>query len=262
MAFPSPRNGTRVVVHVHSDWSYDGSWKLSELATAFRRRGYRAILMAEHDYGFSPERWAAYRRACAEASSGEILLVPGIEYSDADNTIHVPVWGDVPFLGEELDTDEMLRAVADAGGLAVLAHPRRKNAWAKLDPAWLPYLIGIELWNRRYDGYAPSRRVAELLREHPRLLPFATLDFHTTRHFHPLAMVLELDGPVSEQSILDAIAHGRARPTAFRLPAQAFARGALWSVMRGIDRARRLGLNTVRRARGARRRRPSRTSKV
>ena len=46
----------RAAVHVHSEWSYDGSWPLTRIATAFSRRGYRAVLMAEHDRGFDAHR--------------------------------------------------------------------------------------------------------------------------------------------------------------------------------------------------------------
>jgi hypothetical protein len=250
----------RVATHVHSDWSYDGSWTLEALASAFHRRGYRAILMAEHDRGFDEQRWRDYREACAETSSERILLVPGIEYSDAANSVHVPVWGDLPFLGEELETSAMLARASELGGLAVLAHPRRHNVFARIDPDWLQHLVGVEVWNRRYDGYAPNRNVAQLLRGHPELLPFATLDFHTSRHFHPLAMVLESDAGVTEAALLDAIRNRRARPTAYRLPALAFTRGAAWPVIREVDRSRRLGLNGMRRVNAVRKRRRRRSA--
>src|ERR1700690_1085346 len=114
--------------HIHSDWSYDGSWSLQALSKRFCERGYRVLMMTEHDRGFTPDRFAEYREACAEASSPEMLVMPGIEYSDADNRVHVLVWG-VPFLGEELPTAEMLEAVRLANGVAVLAHPSRRSAW-------------------------------------------------------------------------------------------------------------------------------------
>jgi hypothetical protein len=251
---PAAGDATRVVAHVHSDWSYDGSWPLERLAQAFKRRGYRAILMVEHDRGFDQQKWASYRDACAAASDQEILLVPGIEYSDSDNTVHVPVWGQLPFLGENLETEAMLRAAHEAGGLAVFAHPRRKNAYARFDPSWFQYLTGIELWNRRYDGYAPNRDVAQLLRSRPELVPFATLDFHTARHFLPLAMLFELQGEVTEDSILSALRARRARPAAFRLPAGSFAQWPVWPAIRGVDETRRAGLRLARRGRAALRR--------
>ena len=51
-----------------------------------------------------------YRGACAQASSDKILVVPGIEYSDPANRVHVLVWGKIPFPGEGLPTDEMLKS--------------------------------------------------------------------------------------------------------------------------------------------------------
>lgn len=229
----------RVAAHVHSEWSYDGRFSLVDLARAFRRRRYDAVLMAEHDRGFDAARWADYRAACAAASGDGIVLVPGIEYSDAANAVHVPVWGDIPFLGEGLQTGALLNTVREAGALAMLAHPGRRDVWRRFDPHWAHGLIGIELWNRKYDGYAPSREAGELLRATPDLLPFFGLDFHTARQFHPLAMLIDVDGPVSEAAICDAMRGGRCRPTAYRLPAPVLSRGAAVQTMRGAERARR-----------------------
>lgn len=238
----------RVASHVHSDWSYDGRWSLEELAAGFARRGYHAVLMAEHDRGFDDARWAEYRQTCAQASR-EILLVPGIEYSDPTNSVHVPVWGDIPFIGEALETAVTVEAARRAGGLPVLAHPGRRDALEKLDRSLLDDFIGLELWNRKYDGYAPNRRVAELLKERPGMLAFVSLDFHTARQFHPLAMVLDVDDPVSEDSVCDALRRGRARATAFRLPAMEMALGPLSPAVRSAELGRR---NAARHLRSAR----------
>ncbi|MGA8868104.1 MAG: hypothetical protein WB510_14115, partial [Candidatus Sulfotelmatobacter sp.] len=107
------------VCHVHSRWSYDGSWSLPALSAKFRRRGCRVLMMTEHDRGFTAARLEEYRQACAQVSSEELLVVPGIEYSDAANRVHVLVWGRVPFLGENLPTGEMLEAVKAADGVAI-----------------------------------------------------------------------------------------------------------------------------------------------
>src|SRR5260370_5620688 len=122
------------VSHVHSNWSYDGSWSLEDLCAKFGRRGCRVLMMTEHDRGFTASRLDQYREMCARVSSSKILVLPGIEYSDAANRVHILVWGPVPFLGEGLPTSEMLSAVRAAGGLAVLAHPSRRDAWQSSDP--------------------------------------------------------------------------------------------------------------------------------
>ena len=206
------------VSHVHSTWSYDGSWPLTSLAARFEARGYRVLLMTEHDRGFTPQRHAQYREACAAASSKDLLVMPGIEYSDSANRVHVLVWGEeIPFLGEGLPTDQLLTAVRQCNGIAVLAHPSRKNAWSCFQAHWRDGLLGIELWNRKYDGWAPSKTAPALLQV-GNVIPFVGLDFHTYRQFFPLAMALDIAGEVTEQSVLDGLRFRRCYARAFRLP--------------------------------------------
>ena len=203
--------------HVHSKWSYDGSWTLEALSAKFGRRGCRVLMMTEHDRGFTASRLKEYRTACAQASSDKILLIPGIEYSDAENRVHVLAWGPVPFLGENLPTSEMLETVRAAGGLAVLAHPSRKDAWKSCDSYWTERLLGIEVWNRKYDGWAPSKTAPELLKSSG-AIPFVGMDFHTQRQSFPLTMALDLDKNVTEENVLDCLRARRCRAQAFGLP--------------------------------------------
>jgi histidinol phosphatase-like PHP family hydrolase len=58
----------RVAAHVHSSWSYDAQWSLPDIARAFRRHRYDAVLMAEHDRSFDEHKWADYRLASWQAS--------------------------------------------------------------------------------------------------------------------------------------------------------------------------------------------------
>ncbi len=205
------------VCHVHSEWSYDGSWSLEELSAKFSQRGCRVLMMTEHDRGFSPARLDEYRNACAQASSDKILVVPGIEYSDADNRVHVLVWGPVPFLGENLPTSEMLDGVKAANGVAVLAHPSRKSAWQCFAPQWADKLLGIEVWNRKYDGWAPSETAPALMPQ-AEAVPFVGLDFHTQRQSFPLAMALDLEASATEETVLECLRARRCSPRAFGAP--------------------------------------------
>jgi hypothetical protein len=200
--------------HVHSAWSYDGSWTLEALSAEFTRRGSRVLMMTEHDRGFTASRLSQYRQACEQASSDEILVIPGIEYSDSANQVHVLVWGSVPFLGEGLPTSEMLAAVRAAGGVAVLAHPSRRDAWKSYEDSWADHLLGIEVWNRKYDGWAPSQTAPKLL-DTAGAIPFVGLDFHTHRQFFPLAMMLEMQQPVSELTVLNCLNSRRCYARAF-----------------------------------------------
>jgi hypothetical protein len=199
--------------HVHSSWSYDGSWDIDALVETFGQRGHRVLMMTEHDRGFSQSRYEEYRAVCARATTSDVFVLPGLEYSDPDNRVHVLVWGPVPFLGENLPTEVLLEAVADCGGVAVLAHPARRGAWECFKPEWGERLTGIEAWNRKYDGWAPGEKGAALL-SRTNCLPFVGLDFHTKRQLFPLAMALEVDA-IDEWSIIDSLRKRRAAPRAF-----------------------------------------------
>ena len=202
------------VCHVHSNWSYDGSWTLEDLSAKFRAQGHRVLMMTEHDRGFSVARLEEYRAHCAKVSTSEILVVPGIEYSDSDNRAHVLVWGLVPFLGEGLPTSEMLESVRCAKGVAVLAHPSRKKVWESFSSDWGEKLLGIEVWNRKYDGWSPSTTSPALI-EKSAALPFVGLDFHTDRQSFPLSMALDIEGNISEETVLGCLRSRRCSPRAF-----------------------------------------------
>jgi predicted metal-dependent phosphoesterase TrpH len=202
--------------HLHSLWSYDGSWTLDALRASLRGRGCRVLLMTEHDRGFTADRFREYRDACAQTSTEDTLLVPGIEYSDSANRVHVLVWG-APFIGEGLPTSEMLEAVRSANGLAVLAHPSRKDAWSCFESYWAERLLGIEIWNRKYDGWAPSTTAPALL-EKADVVPFVGLDFHTQRQFFPLAMALDLQNGLTEDRVLECMRSRRCSARAFGVP--------------------------------------------
>jgi hypothetical protein len=211
----------KAACHIHSHWSYDGQWPLAKLTAEFGRRGYHVLLTTEHDRGFSQARFLEYREDCAKASTERVLIVPGIEYSDAGNVVHILVWGSIPFFGEALPTGELLDKVKAAGGFAVLAHPSRKEAWKSFDPRWASNLLGIEIWNRKTDGWAPSNTAMPLLRG-TSLLPFAGLDFHTRRQFFPLATELEIQSPITETSVLECLKLRRCRATALSMSLEEF----------------------------------------
>jgi hypothetical protein len=202
--------------HLHSSWSYDGSWPIDALAREFGRRGYRVMMMTEHENGFTHARYAEFTAECARVSSESMYVFPGMEYSDPENRVHVLVWG-VPFLGEGLRTEELLEVVAARGGVAVFAHPSRRAAWECFSPKWANSLLGIEAWNRKYDGWAPGRNASPLLQAGSQV-PFVGLDFHTARQFFPLGMALDIEGPINEATVLECLKQRRCEARAFGLP--------------------------------------------
>lgn len=212
----------RAVLHAHSTWSYDGRWSLSAIARLYGTLGVRVVMMTEHDTGFHPDSFADYRAACAAASDHRCTLIAGIEYSSPDNSIHILTWGLDRFLAEHRPVAETLASVRDLGGVAIFAHPVRRAAWRAFDPAWVPLLSGIELWNRKSDGLSWSPEALALIRDTG--LP-ATVgqDFHHLRHLYPLTQRFELatepQTPAAlEKALVAALAEGHTEPHVFGRP--------------------------------------------
>lgn len=230
MSKPCVPASAKAASHVHSEWSNDASWPLTRIASTFARRGYHVVLMSEHSRGFTQAKWDEYIKACAEASSDQITLVPGIEYGDDDDVVHIPVWGQVPFFGEAPPIGQLLTEVAESGGTAVLAHPWRRAAWNRIEPAWYKNLAAIEVWNRKYDGIAPNHRSVELSSQES--VPFFTsLDFHTRRQLFPLSLSIDLADKrtvadtIDPVSIYAALSSSKFRARAFGIPVERLTSG-------------------------------------
>jgi hypothetical protein len=238
----------RVAAHIHSEWSYDGRWTIDRLVSAFRRRGYDALLMAEHDLGYDGCRWQDFVDTCRAASTPAFAVVPGIEYSDDANRVHIAVWGAAEFLGAGLETLELLHRARDVDALTALAHPGRRDAWKGLDSFCFSLLWAIEVWNRKYDGWAPSGVAQKLLRQNPGLAPFAGLDFHTARQFFPLAMRLQGVTELSAEGVVNALKAGRCEAQVFRQPITPLTHGLGLATARRAEHGRRALARGVRRA--------------
>ena len=131
---------------------------------------------------------------------------------------------DLPFLGERRPTSEVLHEASEAGGFAVFAHPWRRDACSRYRNEWTPFLSAVEIWNRHYDGIAPNPAGLGFARA-AGLQPFVALDFHTRRQFFPLALLLDVEEPLSAAAVVDALHAGRFRSDLAGIPAHRLARG-------------------------------------
>lgn len=246
---PGPRRarrGVRAAAHVHSVWSDDGSRTLPQIASTFARLGHDVVLMSEHSRGFTAAKWQEYTIACQKASTDRLLLVPGIEYGDADDVVHIPVWGQVPFFGDGLPTGRLLAEASEAGGAAIWAHPWRRDAWRRFEPSWLEHLTAIEVWNRKYDGITPSR-AALALAQREGLRGAVALDFHTRRQLFPLTLSVDIADRPTETKVFAALAEGRFAPLAFGVSVDHFTHGPGAAALRGLDRLRRTAARALHR---------------
>jgi len=236
----------KAVCHVHSDWSYDGTWPLEKLVKVFGRLGIGAILTTEHERGFDETRWANYRNACREASNDKVKVVPGLEYSDKTNTVHILTWGAVPFLGVEQETGELLKGVSKFGGVAVLAHPDCREAWEKFELSWAKHLRYIEVWNRKFDGFSPSQKGLELLSAYNQISPLVGMDFHCGKQLFPLSMIVKLNGTINEQAVFKSFFEGRVCPSVWGLPLSCFTGRTGIKATKWIECSRRNLLRVIR----------------
>ena len=115
--------------------------------------------MTEHDKGFDTEKWRLYQNACNENSSKDFLIVPGIEYSDQSNAVHIMAWGDLPFLGEGKDSYELLQEIDRLNGVAVMSHPSRRNAWEKYNEIIITF--GDKVWSGNMMELLPVRMLLQ-----------------------------------------------------------------------------------------------------
>jgi hypothetical protein len=228
----------KAAFHVHSEWSYDAKLSLAELAKLFGDHNYDAVFMCEHDRGFSAERLCEYEAACQQTSLAGPLIIPGIEYADPEDRVHVPVWGTTGFLGEGVPTARLLELVRDQGGVSVLAHPRRRDAWKLVSPAWLDRLTGIEIWTRKWDGWAPNERACAWAAE-AGLVGAAALDLHTAGQMFPLAMELTIPAELDVQACVDALRQRRCHARIAGLPAAPLTKGGCANAARAVERLRR-----------------------
>lgn len=196
-------------LHVHSDWSYDGRWSLEKISRVFGERGYGAVLLCEHCRTFDPERWSRYVDACRSTRPGA-RLIPGIEYSDPTNTIHIPVWGLSSFVAPEPETRRLIEFLDDCEDrFAVFAHPARRDAWRVVSGELLDRLDAVEVWNRKTDGLCPGDKSSEFVRRG--LAPVVSLDFHSDRQRLPLVTKIDVDAEASDTEVIEALRAGRHR---------------------------------------------------
>jgi hypothetical protein len=134
------------VVHCHSTYS-DGSGTVAQIAAAAARAGADAVLLTDHDT-------LAARRTGEERWYGPVLMCVGLEVSPPDRN-HYLAFG----LSDEIDharmsPAEIVRAVADAGGIGFAAHPFSQGSerfsrarGMPFDDLEAPGLTGVEVWS-------------------------------------------------------------------------------------------------------------------
>lgn len=192
------------IIHAHSTWSYDGKWPLEKIVSTCKMLGIEVVLMSEHENFFDEERWQNYKIACAEVSKNGCTVIPGIEYNDPENRVHILTWGNDHFLGNMLPTLELLKRAKENNCVTILAHPSNKGASDILSEEHFQLLTGIEVWNRKSDGLAISPEAMDILSHHEHLIPTFGIDFHSPKQLFPLINIIKTTSRTQE-SILESL---------------------------------------------------------
>jgi hypothetical protein len=234
----------RILAHAHSDWSHDGTFTLEEWVRHARERRIDAVLLSEHEEtGWTPGKYADYAAACRAASTNEVSLVPGIEFSQ--DGFHVLCYGLEHFPPRPSTAAELAGAVREQGCWLCLAHPG-KYGWHHPAPL-VEAADAVEVWNSKwiYDGNLGPHPASLKLAAGKRL--FAGQDVHKVKHFSPL--FIETDGREGLADIAAGryrIVHGEKRFTAEQLKSGALRQAA----QLGRTRAMKAALVMYRLARG------------
>jgi hypothetical protein len=201
---------SRVLVHNHSTWS-DGHMTLDRIAWLGARLGASAVVMSEHDYYFTPQKWEEYVDACHVASTEVCAIIPGIEYSSPSDDIHVVTMGVSSFFGARRDLTKTLAAVRAAGGASVLAHPSRKSCLERVPRDVLNLLDAVEIWNRKVDGLLPVKSYFQFARSF-NLAATVGMDLHSWRQIFPMWNEIDVDGKIDGSSIALALRSRNIKP--------------------------------------------------
>jgi hypothetical protein len=173
------------IVHVHSAFSHDGRDSIDDLVQLARERGINAICLADHAEDFDAAIFDRYVESCERASSGEVVVFPGLEYRFAGYAgLHLLAFGQKEWMTPNTP-EEFVEEAPRVCGLTVLAHPIL--AGYRIPPAVAASIDAVEVWNARYNTrYLPDPRAIDVLRElrgsRPCVVALAGLDQHDGRN--------------------------------------------------------------------------------
>jgi len=197
-------SAVKAALHVHSTYS-DGELSIAALRQVYLALGCQIVCMTDHAEAFGVRSLQAYVAECQALSDDGLQFLAGLEYA-CRNGMHVLGFG-VTSRVPSRDPQTVIRRIKDAGGIAVIAHPRiTAFDWIESFDE-LPN--GIETWNTKYDGrHAPRTATFELLRRlrvrDPNVHAFYGQDMHEADQCRSLFTIVG-----SGRDILSALGSGR-----------------------------------------------------
>lgn len=181
----------RGMLHVHSNYSYDGDNSIAEISFFFKSKGYHFVCLTEHGDDFTQDKMDAFFTECEANSRHDFIVIPGIEYRCNDE-IHLLVIGSKK-LYQHTTPLEIVATTHAENILTIIAHPRhcRKNP----DRAMIELVNGMELWNGHKDSkiiphYHTYSIYNQCKKMNSRLLALGGSDLHSLANYFPLDTVI------------------------------------------------------------------------
>jgi hypothetical protein len=195
-------------LHVHSSISHDGTMSVEELSLLLRDKKFDFVLITEHSENVSNGVMNKLVDECRRLSSSELLIVPGLEFRCWED-LHILGLG-VSKLCESNDPLKVIHHIGQQGGVAVFAHPTKKNY--ALDRMWIEELDGFEIWNSAYDGkFLPQAKSIKMFKklaeQNPRLKPFAGMDLHRKQDYYDVGLRIK-GNSLNRDQILEHLRKG------------------------------------------------------
>jgi hypothetical protein len=171
-----------------------------QLASYFRKKGYQFIAMGEHAEDLDEAKIRTLRDQSMASSDGQFCVIPGIEFA-VTRQVHIVGIGVVEAI--PLDNPvSVAQRMRKAGGISVLAHPKRLG-WNCPEDVLLA-VDGAEIWNVGYDGkYLPSPKALpafeRMKQVNPSLLAITSHDFHRAASFYKVAIEMDVSSLSGDQ---------------------------------------------------------------
>ncbi|MCZ7646374.1 MAG: CehA/McbA family metallohydrolase [Planctomycetota bacterium] len=189
-------------LHAHSTES-DGSRPPQEVIDDYAARGYDFMMLSDHDKLTDP----------SVLKGRGMVLIPGNEVSaQGPHLLHINAETQIP---PNPDRQQVLEAIADAAGLAVLNHPNWQKHFNHCPQERLEALqgyVGIEIYNgviRRLEGSPlATDRWDRLLSSGRKIWGFANDDSHRPEDVELAWNVVQCSNR-TVAAVVDALKYGR-----------------------------------------------------
>ncbi|QSX00187.2 PHP domain-containing protein [Haloterrigena alkaliphila] len=205
----------RIDPHVHTAASFDGTTTPAELVDAARRAGLDGIAVTDHDT-------IDGAREVARLAPDDLLVVVGCEVSTADGHLLALGVDAAPDPGRPLA--ETARAVRDAGGVAVVAHPFQRSRHGARAAA-IEDVDGVEVYNAHAVTNVRNRQAARFATRHG-YTRFGGSDAHRSSNVGRAATDVRLPADAvpsstaapAVETVLEAMRAGRTEAVGHRTP--------------------------------------------